>query len=219
MIRRLTLGVLLGTAVLIAAEPAGRLELVYLAKPATTLLIGLIAWVARPADPRYRRRVLAGLTLSLVGDVFLMVPGNWFVPGLASFLAAHLAYIAAFTAGRAALGEWRPLVPLALFGIGYLAVLWPGLGGLRVPVTGYLAAIVTMGWQANARALDFAGRGARWAAIGSVCFVASDALLAWNRFRAPFSWAGPAITVTYVMAQWLIARSVEADAPVSTASS
>ncbi len=208
MTRRLTLGVVLGMVVLIAAEQTGRVELVYFAKPLTTSLIGLIAWAARSADRRYRQWILVGLALSLFGDVFLMLPGNWFVPGLASFLAAHLAYIVAFTGGRRAFGEWRPLVPLAIFGIGALAMLWPGLGDLQIPVTAYLAAIVTMGWQANARAIEFRDRGARLAAIGSIFFVASDGLLAWNRFREPFPWAGPAITVTYLAAQWLIARSV-----------
>ena len=89
MTRRLTLGVVLGMVVLIAAEQTGRVELVYFAKPVTTSLIGLIAWAARSADRRYRQWILVGLALSLFGDVFLMLPGNWFVPGLASFLAAH----------------------------------------------------------------------------------------------------------------------------------
>ena len=33
--------------------------------------------------------------LSLVGDVLLMVPADLFVPGLAAFLAAHVAYVVA----------------------------------------------------------------------------------------------------------------------------
>ncbi len=208
MIRRLTIATAVMALVLLLAEEAGFAWLVYLAKPATTILIGLIAWAAAPQDPRYRRRILTGLAFSLAGDVFLMLPGGWFVSGLACFLAAHVAYIAAFVSGRRPLADWRPLMPFAVFGVGYLAVLWNGLDGLRLPVAAYMAAIVTMAWQAHARAR--AGRhGARLAAIGSVFFVVSDGLLAWNRFQQPFSWAGPAITVTYVAAQWLIARSVD----------
>ncbi len=36
---------------------------------------------------------------SLGGDVFLMLPGDYFIPGLASFLVAHLFYIALFRQG------------------------------------------------------------------------------------------------------------------------
>ena len=45
--------------------------------------------------------LLAALLFSLGGDVFLMLPGNYFIPGLASFLVAHLFYIALFRQGRA----------------------------------------------------------------------------------------------------------------------
>ena len=36
---------------------------------------------------------MAALALSLAGDVFLMLPSDQFVPGLASFLLGHIAYI------------------------------------------------------------------------------------------------------------------------------
>lgn len=208
MIRRLTFAAGITALMLLLAEVAAVPRLIYVTKPVTTILIGLIAWAAGAGDPRYRHRILVGLMASLAGDIFLMLPGGWFVPGLVCFLAAHLAYIAAFVSGRRALAEWRPLIPFAGFGVGYLALLWSGLGDLRLPVATYVAAIVTMAWQAHARAME-GRRGARLAAIGSVFFVASDALLAWNRFRQPFPWAGPAITLTYVAAQWLIARSVD----------
>uniref|UniRef100_UPI002896F003 lysoplasmalogenase family protein n=1 Tax=Stenotrophomonas indicatrix TaxID=2045451 RepID=UPI002896F003 len=59
----------------------------WLAKPATTLLIAAIAWQVRPlADAFYRRAVLAGMLLSCVGDIALMLPIDAFVPGLVAFL-------------------------------------------------------------------------------------------------------------------------------------
>lgn len=214
MIRRLSVLVLIGTVVLLGAEHLGRLPLIYVAKPSVTILIGLIAWAGRPHDPRYRQRLLAGLLLSLGGDVFLMLPGPWFVPGLGCFLGAHLAYITAFTAGRGVRLDWRPLIPLLAFAALFLGLLWPGLGGMAVPVSAYVGAIVVMGWQAGARALELSSGPARLAAAGAVLFLTSDSVLAWNRFRAPLAWAGPVITLTYVAAQWLIARSAdEVEAP------
>ena len=79
---------------------------------------------------RYRRAVLAGLLLSTLGDVFLMLAPSpqgpdWFVFGLASFLLAHIAYLVAFC-GRARLfGKWWPFALYALVGGAVLAVLWP----------------------------------------------------------------------------------------------
>ncbi len=89
----------------------------WLAKPATTLLIAAIAWRVRdPAQPTYRRAVLAGMLLSCVGDIALMLPMDAFVPGLVAFLLAHVCYIVAFRdglrAGRGLLAPascWRPL--------------------------------------------------------------------------------------------------------------
>jgi len=72
----------------------------YIGKPATTLLlVWLAAAAAQPVAVRWQRAVIAGLVLSLVGDVCLMLPVDLFVPGLIAFLLAHLAYIVAFAPG------------------------------------------------------------------------------------------------------------------------
>lgn len=209
MIRRLTAAVIVGTIILLGAEQAGATSLIYVAKPAVTILIGLIAWAGRPEHPGYRHRLLVGIALSLAGDVFLMLPGSWFVPGLGCFLGAHLAYISAFAAGSGMRLAWAALLPFAAFAAAFLGALWPGLGGMAGPVSAYVGAIVVMAWQAWGRALERRTAAALLAAVGAVFFVASDAILAWNRFRAPLAWAGWAITVTYVTAQWLIARSAD----------
>ena len=46
-----------------------------------------------------RALLLGALLFSLGGDVFLMLPGDYFIPGLASFLVAHVFYIALFRQG------------------------------------------------------------------------------------------------------------------------
>jgi uncharacterized membrane protein YhhN len=48
------------------------------------------------------------------------------------------------------------------------------------------------------------------AGAGAALFVASDALLAWDRFRAPFHASRAAVLSTYFLAQWLIALSAQA---------
>ena len=189
----------------LAGWPAG----VYVFKPLATLVVLAVALTA-PALPtaRYRGMIVAGLSLSLVGDVALMLPGDFFVQGLAAFLVAHLCYIRAFVGhgGKQAPRWW--LLPIAGFGALMLAVLRPGLGGMLVPVGCYVAVILVMFWQAAGRWWLTRSHGAALAALGAAAFVVSDGSLAMNRFRAPFSLAVPVVLGTYYLAQLLISCSV-----------
>ncbi|MFM9900791.1 MAG: lysoplasmalogenase family protein, partial [Polaromonas sp.] len=65
--------------------------LAFVFKPLTTLLVIAHAWPRGADSPKQRRRVRVGLLLSLLGDVFLLWPREGFLPGLVSFLLAHLA--------------------------------------------------------------------------------------------------------------------------------
>ncbi len=206
-------GAALASALLnLAAEYRGPRWLVYVTKPLTTTLLLLAAAAVHVGDPPYQIAIVAGLACSLAGDVFLMLPRDHFVAGLASFLCAHVAYIVAFTRG-AALGA-RPLlaIPYAVAAACVLALLWPRLGRLRAPVVVYVAALVMMAWQAAARAAIDDRRAAYAAALGAALFVVSDAMLAIARFRRPFCAAQAVVMSTYVAAQALIAYSVVATA-------
>src|SRR5512136_918240 len=98
--RLLSIAILACAVVEIGAVLAGWRLPEYVLKPLTMLLvIGVAAGRIPGTDPWYRRLVLAGLLFSLCGDVFLMWPGDLFMPGLASFLVGHLCYLGAFTRG------------------------------------------------------------------------------------------------------------------------
>jgi uncharacterized membrane protein YhhN len=186
--------------------------LIFVFKPATTLLIIAWAW-SRGADaPAMRRWVRAGLVLSLAGDVFLMWPGG-FLPGLVSFLLAHLAYIVAFT--REARLAARPIafVAYGLLAAALLFQLWPGVPpALRAPVLAYVVCLATMAAQSGVLWLVARGTAteplARNAALGGLLFMSSDTLLAFNKFGAPVPLASLWILATYWVAQSLIARSL-----------
>ena len=81
------------------AVAQGRQQLEWIAKPAALAL--LLLWAALGAAPSWA--LLAALAFSLLGDVYLMLPANLFVAGLAAFLVGHLAYIDAFHAAL----TWR----------------------------------------------------------------------------------------------------------------
>lgn len=189
--------------------PAADPWLVYVCKPLATLLIVRLALVAGPAG-RYRHAVVVGLLFSLAGDVFLMLPGDFFVHGLASFLVAHIAYLMAFTTHCRFAA--RPAVFAGWLAVGavVLPILWPGIpAALRVPVGAYVALLLAMAAQAGVRSQVRATAGARFAGLGGLFFVLSDSLLAFDRFRTPFAAAPAVILATYFCAQTLIARSVD----------
>jgi len=191
------------------AERHGTRWQVYLFKPTTTALLVVVAALANSAHgARYQQAVVLGLACSLVGDALLMLPGDRFVPGLASFLVAHLAYLVAFSTGVPLDTAPGLAFPLAVAGFLLLRLLWPGLGRLRVPVVLYAATILLMLWRAWARRWTLPSPGATLAAAGATLFVLSDAILALNRFRRPVPSAQTLIMGTYVAAQALIAWSV-----------
>jgi len=184
---------------------------VYVLKPLATLALAVIALRASRGT-RYGSWIAAGLCLSLAGDILLMLPFGLFVPGLVAFFVAHLCYIAAFARDGGGLrAPWAPAIPVFGVAIAMLAVLWPTLGAMRVPVACYVMVISVMSWQAIARWLTLRTRGAAFAAAGSLCFLASDSALAIRRFSAPFAGATLVIFVTYYAAQWGLALSVRRD--------
>lgn len=188
--------------------------LVWIFKPATTLLIIAWAWPRGADMPALRRWIRAGLVLSLAGDVFLMSPQG-FLPGLVSFLLAHLAYIAAFTRGQRLAARWQPFALYAAVAALALGQLWPGVPApLQLPVLAYVVCLASMAAQAGV--VWLAARGtpaeplARHAAVGGLLFMCSDTLLAFNKFNAPLPLASLWILATYWAAQALIARSLRA---------
>lgn len=200
----------LSAALHLRAEYRGPRWQTYLFKPATTTILLVLAAASTSAHgSRYQLAIVVGLAFSLLGDILLMLPRERFVAGLASFLVAHIAYAAAFTAGSApGLASLLLLLPLLGAALPVLRRLWPGLGRLRVPVLFYAATIVIMVGLAWARAWGVPSTGAALAAVGAMLFMVSDTVLAFNRFQRPFHSAQAWVMSSYVAAQALIACSV-----------
>lgn len=187
---------LLGMAAVFAvadwvAVARGSKLLEYVAKPATTALLAGVALTLVPEDETRRLWFVAALVLCLAGDVFLMLPKDRFVAGLASFLLGHLAYVAGFGLGEA--WPWILGVAVVAAAVGtpiLRALLAKGDKELVGPVVAYMAVITVM----VACAI---GTGDAVAIAGAALFMGSDSLIAWNRFVRPLAWAPVTIMVTY----------------------
>jgi uncharacterized membrane protein YhhN len=203
----LALGVSAALAIASAPWALDQAWLNFVFKPLATLVVIAYAW-GRGIGAQ-RSWVIAGLLLSLAGDIALLWPKEGFLPGLIAFLLAHLAYLVAFT--RVAAFALRPwcFVFYALVAGAILWQLWPGVpGGLRIPVIAYVVCLAAMAAQAAVVWRSGAPRGAVLA-LGGALFVASDALLATNKFMAPLPLASLWILATYWGAQWCIATWLE----------
>jgi uncharacterized membrane protein YhhN len=202
---------LLGVAAALAAAnwvavDQRRTRLEYAAKPAVMLALVGVALTLDPETSSARGWFVAALVFSLAGDVFLMLPRDLFVPGLASFLVAHLCYVAGFLAEDTSDAGWvagGAVVVLALATLGrrIFTAVRAGDDALVGPVAAYMAVISAMLAAACAT-------GDGRAIVGAGFFYGSDALIAWTRFVAPIERGPVAIMVTYHVGQALLVTSL-----------
>jgi uncharacterized membrane protein YhhN len=182
-----------------------RLE--YLCKPTALAALTWAALALEPADDGVRAALAVGLVLSLAGDVFLMLPRDLFVAGLASFFAAHVAYVVAFV-----IDGQEPallLAGLVVVAVGMAVVGRRLVGAVKAGPTPQLAGpVVAYVTVISAMVATAIGSGNPVAIAGALSFYASDALLGWNRFARPFPHARLAVMVTYHVGQGLLVLSL-----------
>jgi uncharacterized membrane protein YhhN len=197
-----------------SAVHLGSKRLEYLAKPGCMVFLIAAALVMDPSDGAARVALVAALVLSLLGDVFLMLPGrqpgsegpDLFVAGLAAFLLAHVAYVVAFLLDGAQLSDaLLGLIPLAFIGVFAARPIIEGVRSstepdLAAPVTAYIGVISLM-------VLAAFGTGQVTAILGALLFAFSDSLIALGRFVRPRDWFPLAIIITYHLAQGLLTVS------------
>jgi uncharacterized membrane protein YhhN len=199
----------LATGLHLRAQYHGPRWQVYLFKPLIAAVLLVLAALSQTAHGTpYQLAVALGLACSLLGDIFLMLPTDRFLPGLSSFLLAHVAYMLAFTSGVPIGTAPALLLPLLAAAVLVLHLVWYRLGALRLPVLLYSATILLMVWRAWVRQWALPTPASSLAAAGATLFMVSDALLAVNRFRNPFPSAQTLIMTTYMLAQAFIALSV-----------
>ncbi len=176
-------------------------------KALSTALLALLA--AIEGGPAL---LVIALALGSLGDAFLANDSEKaFLGGLASFLAAHLAYVWLFwTAGLGveivAVDIWR-IVGVGLIlelAAAMLYLLLPAVGSdLRIPVSSYIGAIVLMGLAALTLEQPLV-------IAGAAMFMASDTILATEKFllaeRSPHRrWTPYAVWTLYYAGQAAIA--------------
>ena len=183
-----------------------RKPLEYATKPVVMAALIVAVGAFDVADGPRRWAFVVALAFSLLGDVFLMLPRDRFLLGVASFFVAHLAYIVGLRMDEtSAVALVIGLLAVAAFAltVGRRIVLAvrEKVPELSTPVSAYVAVISVMVVSA------IATRNA-YAAAGAIVFMASDTLIAWNRFVQALAWAPVTIMVTYHLGQAALSLSL-----------
>ena len=181
-------------------------------KPLLLVSLSIYFYVAvKDQYDKFAFLIQVGLFFSWVGDLLLMFEDRdplFFILGLVAFLLTHLFYIFAFGLNKSGYVRQRPywaVLFVLLGGIMYY-LLFPNLDVLAGPVLVYTSTIVLMVIFALNRKNNVSGISFRLVFFGAVIFMASDSLLAFNKFLTPIPYAGLFIMGTYIAAQYMIMK-------------
>ncbi|PWK21385.1 putative membrane protein YhhN [Maribacter polysiphoniae] len=158
--------------------------------------------------------MLMALFFSWLGDAFLMYDGissHYFVAGLLSFLLAHVVYTVLFFRKRNTPFSntfWLVLGLLAFYGGFLFFQIQAGLGALKIPVIFYVAVILLMALAAFGRKGKVRQYSFNLVFWGALFFIASDSILAINKFLIDVPYSHLLIMGTYATAQYLITQGV-----------
>jgi uncharacterized membrane protein YhhN len=177
----------------------------YVAKPAATLALLAAAVALIPAQDSVRLWVVAALALCLAGDVFLMLPQDLFVAGLASFLVGHVLFVVAFLTHHP---RHTPLPTVVIAVVAVPLLLRPIVSAVRRDHADLLAPVVVYAAVIGAMLAVSSVTGSALAVAGALDFVTSDTILATNRFVRPLPQGHVATMVTYHAALALLVLSV-----------
>lgn len=182
------------------------LEIIFKPLLMTTLVIVYLVAVKKP-----NFWFVSALFFSFWGDVLLLFKEQFFVFGLASFLLAHVLYIK-ITARF--LKKIPPKIillgslPFVIFFFSLLYLIKDNLGEMLIPVAVYGITISTFGALTFLNYINKKNTANLWLFLGALIFIASDSLIATNKFYEVQEIYSVLIMVTYILAQYLICKAI-----------
>jgi uncharacterized membrane protein YhhN len=175
--------------------------------------------VSKKGISGFHRIILIGLFFACIGDVLLHLshsgiapwfePESYFLFGLGAFLVTQLCYTLAFSLPKGIHKIFTTriyqLLLILLYGGLLICLLYNRLGDFRIPVIVYAVVILSMLAAALNRYGKVNGLSFMLVSLGALLFVASDSMIAINKFYEKFDFARILIMATYLLGQYLIA--------------
>jgi uncharacterized membrane protein YhhN len=154
---------------------------------------------------------VSALFFSFWGDVLLLFNELFFVYGLAAFLIAHILFIK-ITKDFLKKPSPRKIVialfPFVVFFLVLLYLIENNLNEMLIPVVIYGAVISVFGAITFLNYLQKRNTENLWLFLGAVIFIVSDSMIALNKFYEPQEMYSVSIMITYIVAQYLICKSL-----------
>jgi uncharacterized membrane protein YhhN len=178
-------------------------------KPTVMVVLLLAVFAAQPALPGRLAFFAAGIVFSLLGDA-LLLSARGFMAGLVMFALAHISYIIGFNIPLPRLDLF--IVLLAIFVAMLAGRLYrrineglhqKGLHRLQRAIQVYLVLLSLMfisGFSTLFR-VEWPAAAALLVAGGATLFIASDTMLAWNKFVRPLRTRRVGYMIAYHLGQ------------------
>lgn len=166
----------------------------------------LIIYLYSTATPQLS--IILALTFAFLGDIFLVGEGTLFTVGLLCFLMGHIFYIKALLKPvffSHIPYEFYIFALLYIFyGVLIFKMLSPYLKSMKFHALIYLTVILTMSFSSLLRAHSMNNYQFWLPFLGSILFISSDTMIAFNKFKGKAKGSEVHIMLTYIMAQLLI---------------
>lgn len=152
--------------------------------------------------------IVIALIFGFLGDIFLLGDGIFFTLGLVSFLLGHIFYISAFLSpvslSKTPIYIYIFLLPYLIYGLIIYNKLSPFIKSINLQGPLYFIVLIFMSFSSFLRIYTVHGYQFWFPFIGSILFVISDTVLAFNEFKSKTICKEIIVMLTYTMAQFLI---------------
>lgn len=166
----------------------------------------LMIYLAENQEPELP--VVIALIFCFMGDLFLEYP-DFFLPGLLTFLIGHIFYGISFLSDIGAVSRlpwWLFLFAIiyVAYGIIFRTRLSVVDSKKKAAVTIYCGTILLVSFLSLLRAGSVTAYSFLMVFVGTLMFITSDSILAYNRFKKRSRYGGVWVMVTYGAAQLMI---------------
>lgn len=152
---------------------------------------------------------LAALFFSFLGDVFLLDNNDMFLFGIAAFLITQLLYIKiiiGYLNNSSKSQKLQAILPFAIYFVLLIYLLIDNLGEYLIPVLVYGLTISVFGIVSLLNYIINKSQTSKLLLFGAFLFIASDSMIAFDRFYESKGFYSVLIMITYILAQYLICK-------------
>lgn len=152
--------------------------------------------------------IVMALISGFLGDTFLLGDGIFFTLGLVSFLLGHIFYISAFLSSvflsKTPIFIYIFMLPYLIYGFIIYNKLSPFIKSINLQGLLYFIVLIFMSFSSFLRIYTVHGYQFWFPFLGSILFVISDTVLAFNQLKSKTICREIIVMLTYTMAQLLI---------------